>query len=147
MLKQTTVFKPMLQATSRRKQCPEYPAVFSENITLFASMNDTVCARVLLKPGSLPKVHEWACEINSRRPEALETLAAEGVFIESVFLDSSADGDYLVYYIRAKSINQAKEVASKSVSSIDGFHKEFKRETWVQVRNLELLLDLARGDV
>lgn len=105
-------------------------------------MNDVVCARVRLKPGSLARVRAWAREINSRRPEALETLAAEGTFIESVFLDSGVDGDYLVYYMRARSIEQAVEIAEESVASIDEFHKKFKRDAWAEVRRLELLLDL-----
>ena len=95
-------------------------------------MNNAVCARIRLKPDSLARVREWAREINSRRPEALATLAAEGVAIESVFLDSGAEGDFLVYYLRARSIEQAAAVAANSSASIDAFHQEFKREVWTE---------------
>jgi type VI protein secretion system component VasF len=70
---------------------------------------------------------EWAHAINSRRGEALETLAAEGVWVESVFLDSAADGDDLVHYMRAQSTEQAATLARDSVAAIDEFHRKFKR--------------------
>lgn len=46
-------------------------------------MREAVCAKVRLKANSLEKVRAWASEMNRRRTEALETLAAEGVWIES----------------------------------------------------------------
>jgi len=107
-------------------------------------MTDVVCVRVRLKEGSLPRAREWAREIAGRESEALDTLASEGVSIESVFLDSSTEGDFLIYYMRARSIGQASKVAATSVAAIDQFHQTFKREVWVDVRKLELLLDLQQ---
>lgn len=107
-------------------------------------MKEAICAKVRLKPGSLEQVRAWAHEINKRRTEALETLVAEGVWIESVFLDSGADGDFLVYYMRTDSLEQAMRAAEKSTAAIDALHNEFKRKTWADVRKLELLLDLER---
>jgi hypothetical protein len=94
--------------------------------------NDAVCARVRLKPDSLARVRKWARKINSRRPEALAILATEGVAIESVFLDSGAEGDFLVYSMRARSIEQAAAVAASSSASIDAVHQQFKREVWTE---------------
>ena len=110
-------------------------------------MKEAVCAKVRLRADSLERVRAWASEMDRRRIEALETLAAEGVWIETVFLDSSAEGDFLVYYMRTDSIERAARVASESTASIDAFHREFKQEVWVEVRKLELLLDLERSDV
>lgn len=101
-----------------------------------------VCARVLLKPGSLPQVREWAAHIAAHRDAALQTLRAEGVSMESVFLDSRPDGDWLVYYMRAASLAQAQEVAERSTAAIDAWHRAFKRATWERVERLELLVDL-----
>ncbi|MFP8878992.1 MAG: DUF6176 family protein, partial [Myxococcota bacterium] len=61
------------------------------------------CVRIRLKPGCRSRAHEWAATINRRRSEALVTLEDEGVEIESVFLDAAPDGDFLVYYMRARS--------------------------------------------
>lgn len=104
------------------------------------------CVRVRLKPGTLPQVREWAAHIGAHREEALATLAAEGVSIESVFLDSTEAGDYLVYYMRAGSHERAREVAQASVAAIDRYHQAFKRATWAGVQPLELLVDLRPAD-
>ena len=105
-------------------------------------MNRPVCVRVRLKTGVLSRVREWAAYLAAHRSEALQTLEAEGVSIESVFLDSTADGDFLIYYMRSASHEKAREVAARSTAAIDNFHKAFKREAWVDVRQLELLVDL-----
>ncbi|WP_255991974.1 DUF6176 family protein [Chitinolyticbacter albus] len=103
---------------------------------------EVVCARVALKPNSLQRVREWAAFISQHREEALQTLQLEGVTIESVFLDSSPSGDFLVYYMRSASQSKAEAVAANSLAMIDAYHNTFKRETWSHVDRLELLLDL-----
>ena len=67
---------------------------------------ETVCVKVRLKPGSLPRVQAWAAELNNRRDEVMATLRDEGVVIESVFLD----GEALVYYLKAKDLAHAQAV-------------------------------------
>lgn len=106
---------------------------------------EAVCARVQLKPGSLPRVREWAEHMRNHRDDALQTLEDEGVTVESVFLDSGTDGDFLVYYMRSTSQAAAQAVAARSVAAIDAYHRAFKRETWAHVRRLDLLLDLSRA--
>lgn len=101
-----------------------------------------VCARIRLQPDSLERVRAWAAHINMNKDAALATLQNESVSIESVFLDSSKDGDFLVYYMRAASHEQAQEVARQSTAAIDQYHQKFKRDTWLEVRHLELLVDL-----
>jgi L-rhamnose mutarotase len=98
---------------------------------------ETVCVRVRLKEGSLERVREWARELNSRRDEVLATLRDEGVRVESVFLD----GDTLVYYLRADSLEQAREVYAHSTHAIDAYHQRFKDETFDGQTSLELLID------
>jgi hypothetical protein len=98
---------------------------------------ETVCVRVRLEPGSLPRVREWAAELNARRDEVLATLRDEGVRVESVFLD----GETLVYYLRADSIAKAREVYAGSQQAIDAYHQRFKDETFAERTQLELLVD------
>ena len=98
---------------------------------------ETVCVKVRLKPGSLPRVQAWAAELNSRREEVLATLRDEGVVIESVFLD----GEELVYYLKAKDVAHAQAVAARSHHAIDEYHRRFKDETFAERRTLELLID------
>jgi len=98
---------------------------------------ETVCIRVQLKPGSLPRVRAWAAELSGRRDEVLATLRDEGVVVESVFLD----GEELVYYLKAESVAHAQAVYARSQHAIDAYHREFKDETFAEQSSLELLVD------
>jgi Family of unknown function (DUF6176) len=88
---------------------------------------ETVCVKVKLKPGSLEQVHEWAEELRSRADEVLATLRDEGVAVESVFLDSHEQGDFLVYYMKARSLSAAREAAERSSHPIDAYHEQSRR--------------------
>jgi hypothetical protein len=96
--------------------------------------------RVRLREGSLPRVRAWAAELNARRDEVLATLSDEGIAVESVFLD----GEELVYYLNAESIDQAQAVFSRSEHAIDAYHAAFKEATFAEERRLELLVDFER---
>jgi hypothetical protein len=102
---------------------------------------ETVCLKVKLNPGSLEQVREWANELRSRADEVLATLRDEGVVVESVFLDSNEQGDFLVYYMKARSLSAAHEAARRSAHPIDAYHERFKALTWESRRSLELLVD------
>ena len=93
--------------------------------------------RVRLEPGSLQRVREWAAELNTRRDEVLATLRDEGIRVESVFLD----GETLVYYMKADSLDRAREVYARSQHAIDAYHQRFKDETFAEQTQLELLVD------
>ena len=105
---------------------------------------ETKCMKIQLKPGSLDRVRQWAREINSRRDEAVATLRDEGIIVESAFLGNSDQGDFLIYYIKAKSFEQADAAANSSNHPIDEFHQQFKRDTWLNRTELEMLVDLDR---
>ena len=113
-------------------------------------MNDhptqAVCALVKLKTGTVAKARDWAAHITTNHAQALQSLAAEGVTIESVFLHEANDEAFLIYYMRSASIARAQQVARESVAEIEQHHREFKRHAWESVSSLELLLDLQRGE-
>ena len=98
---------------------------------------ETVCVRVRLEPGSLPRVRKWAAELNARRDEVLATLRDEGIRVESVFLD----GETLIYYLKADSLDHARNVYARSQHAIDAYHRKFKDETFAEETQLELLVD------
>ena len=106
----------------------------------------TVCTRIKLKPNSLGLVYEWAKELNGRRPEALATLRDEGVKIESVFLEKTSEGEFLIYYMKLESIEKAHQVVAKSKHAIDAYHQNFKKATWEKGEKLELLIDFSLLD-
>jgi len=102
----------------------------------------TRCVKIKLKPNSIEKAREWAKFINERKDEALATLRDESVVLETVFLDQTGEGDFLIYLMKAESFEKAKEAAQKSIHGIDEFHRNFKRETWEDQKELEILIDL-----
>lgn len=100
---------------------------------------------VKLKEDSGDRVSEWAGSINSRRDEALATLRAEGMEVESWFLLSLKGEDYLLSYMRTEDMQRAKQVGKESMHDIDAYHQQFNRDTWVRgsVTELQLLVDLS----
>ncbi len=103
---------------------------------------ETRCAKIKLKPGSIEKVREWAKTLNERKDEALATLRDESVILETVFLDQTDEGDFLIYMMKAESFEKARDAVQKSIHEIDAYHQSFKRETWAERKQLELLVDL-----
>jgi hypothetical protein len=68
---------------------------------------DTACVKVRLKPDSLDRVRASAAELNRRSDEVLATLLDEQVVVESVFLDQTSEGDLLIYYLKARLLEEA----------------------------------------
>ena len=64
------------------------------------------------------------------------TLRDESVILETVFLNQSGEGDFLIYLMKALSFERAKEAVQNSVHEIDVYHQIFKRETWVKRKPL-----------
>ena len=98
------------------------------------------CFKIKLKPNSIEKVREWAKTINERKSEALAALQDEEVILETVFLDQTDEGDFLISIMKAKSFAKSRE----AVHEIDEVHRIFKAETWENHRTLELLIDLDK---
>ena len=109
-------------------------------------MKEVRCVKIKLKPNSIGRVREWVSELETRRDEALATLRDESAFLETYFLDSNSDGDFLIVYMRAESFERASEAVKESTHDIDAYHKQFQKATWESGRSLELLLDLERID-
>ncbi len=106
--------------------------------------HETVCVKIRLKPDSLDRVRDWAKTINARKEEALDTLRDETVVVESAFLDRTAEGDFLITFMKAESLEKARQAVQNSVHDIDKFHQKFKQDTWEERKSLELLVDLDR---
>ncbi len=107
-------------------------------------MFETRCVKIKLKPDSIERVRQWAQTLNARSDEALETLRDETVVVESVFLDRTEQGDFLIYYMKAESFEKSAEAIEKSVHAIDEYHRRVMQEIRVEGSRLELLVDLDR---
>ena len=102
---------------------------------------DVGAALIKLKPNSLSNVETWKKELQDRKEEAIETLKAEGVYVESWFYIELDGQDYLLAYMRANDIAHAQKVAKTSPFDIDKIHKKFK-ENWEKGYPAKLLIDL-----
>jgi hypothetical protein len=107
---------------------------------------ETACVKVRLKTDSLDRVRAWAAELNRRGDEVLATLRDEEVVVESVFLEQTSDGDFLIYYMKARSLEDARQAVQHSHHEIDAYHQRFKQDTWESRRPLELLIDFENFD-
>ncbi|CAB1216768.1 DUF6176 family protein [Acinetobacter bouvetii] len=106
---------------------------------------DVGAVLIQLKPETKDNVESWQKELNMRQAEALETLKAEGVFVESWFHVELAGVDYLIAYMRAQDIARAQEIGRQSQFPIDQMHKQFKGN-WAKVIPAQLLVDLENLD-
>lgn len=96
---------------------------------------------IKLKSNALDHVDSWKNELNERKTEAVETLRAENVSIESWFHVSLQGQDYLIAYMRAEDIPRAQAIGRKSQFPIDQVHKAFK-QNWEKVIPATLIIDL-----
>ena len=103
------------------------------------------CVRLRLKPGKLERVRAWAAELGKRREEVMVTLRDETVRVESAFLESSAAGDFLVYYMRTDDEGRSREAARTSTHAIDAYHRDFMNAVVAERLPLELLVDFDRS--
>lgn len=103
------------------------------------------CYRIKLNPGSVPLVRQWAARLNSEMAELKILLKNEGMSLESVFLEVSSDGEYLIYYLRSPDLKKTHEVAQASQHPIDIFHREVMKKVCGELTELECLLD-AKGE-
>ncbi len=101
---------------------------------------------VKLKPGSEARVEEWRSTMASRLDEAAATLKGENVQIESWFTVSISGEDYLLWYIRAKSIKRVFEVSQELKHPIDKFHYELMADITAANGNIiaKSLIDIPR---
>jgi hypothetical protein len=98
-----------------------------------------------LKPGSLERVRAWAAELTNRRDEVMVTLRDETVRVESAFLESTAAGDFLVYYMRTDDEEQSRRAARSSTHAIDAYHRDFMDAVVAERLPLEVLVDFDRS--
>ena len=103
----------------------------------------TRCLRIRLREGCGPDAEAWAGELNSRADEVRETLVAEGVALEAVFLDRRADGDDLIYVMNAPDFDRVTAVARESTAAVDAFHRAFKERCWETRDLLHPLIDFV----
>ncbi len=88
-------------------------------------------------------VEDWRKTIEARRAEALQTLRDEGVSVESWFQLEIDGAPYLLWYMRAESIQRVWETAGRSTHELDAYHFETMSEITHSQIDAVPLLDLS----
>ncbi len=107
-------------------------------------MPEVQCAKVRLRPGTTERVISFLKNLNNRSDETQAALAREGVLLESLFLERTAEADYLIFYMRAENLAAATQVAQTSTHPFDVETWQLIQETWADAFPLELIVDVER---
>lgn len=101
-----------------------------------------LCGRIKIKEGQLQHVRAWFETLQQRQKELLEAFKAEGVHLESVFLEKAADGDYLIYYMRQNDLATVYQVLAQLQLPVRLFHVDCWKAYCEECVVLEPLFDL-----
>lgn len=105
-------------------------------------MSEVQCLRIELVPGTADRVADFMRGLKDRSEEVARSLEAEGIISETLFLDRTEEGDFLVFITRAGDLQAAAEAFQSSTLPLDVETRRLIAETWKSVRPLELLVDL-----
>lgn len=106
--------------------------------------NQVLCGRVKIKEGALGEVYKWFKTLTDRKSELLEAFAFEGVWLESVFLERTYEGDYLIYYTRQEDLEKVYATLAQMGLPIRLLHVEYWKTCCEECAVLEPLFDLRR---
>lgn len=108
-------------------------------------MAEVQCLRVQIKPGQTERLVGFLRSVRQREAEVQESLALEGVILESLFIERGGEHDYLVFYTRAEDLAAASAAFAASTLALDGETRQIIAETWAAAQALELVVDLERA--
>ena len=106
---------------------------------------ETASGLIRLKPDSNKPLEEWKRTLSERLGEVRTSLRNEGVTVESWFKIEVEGQEYLLWYMRAESIQRAFEIFQKSNQPIDKFHSDLMARIMADNGNISAhcLLDLS----
>lgn len=101
---------------------------------------EVLLSRQEIVPGEADTLREWFAGEAENKEAVRAALRDEGVYVESVFIHSTDDGEYLLYYIEATDFDEALEefleseheniqqyqtiVEQALVGGLDGYHQD-----------------------
>lgn len=106
--------------------------------------NTFLCGRIKIKEGKLDEVYAWFNTLNARKAELIEAFTQEGVELETVFLERTNEGDYLIYYTRQEDLEKVYTTLAKLGMPVRLFHVECWQKCCEACIVLEPLFDLKR---
>ncbi len=107
-------------------------------------MTEVQCLKIRFRRDKAEEAVRWVKSLKERQEEVAELLDAEGVRVESLFLEYSGNDIYLYQYVRANSLEQAYEAFMKSQLPISVETRQFIDEMWEDGQSLEMVVDFDR---
>lgn len=107
-------------------------------------MTEIQCLKIRFRRDKAEEAVRWVHSLKERQQEVAELLDAEGVRVESLFLERSGKDVYLYQYVRANSLDQAYEAFMRSQSRLSQETRQFMDEAWEDGQSLELIADFER---
>jgi hypothetical protein len=104
-------------------------------------MTNVKLIKLKIKEGKQELWRNWSQELMRRRDEVLKTLEQEGVVSESCFI--SEDGAYVYYYMEAKDLGAASQIAQENAMPIDIEHRKTRDESLEPLAKLECLFHFS----
>lgn len=92
-------------------------------------MTEVYCARIRLRPEKTPQVVTFLNSLKTRTEEVQQVLVNEGIIVESLFLERTAEFDFLVFSIRAENLANATDYAQTSTHPFAQASRQFIQET------------------
>jgi len=96
---------------------------------------------ITVNPAKVDKLRQWMKEASSRKKEVLETLKAEGIKHEIVYLLERSVPPILIYATESEDHEKARAAFKESKFPIDEQHKGVMREITLDFLTPEKLLD------
>lgn len=105
-------------------------------------MAEVQCLKIKLNPSEVDPMIEFLRSLKNRTKQVQETLKAEGIILETLFLERTDGADYLIFYTRAVDLQQSAKAFQESEHPLDRELKPLIQRAWQDVRTLELIVDL-----
>ncbi|HEY9671471.1 MAG TPA: DUF6176 family protein [Waterburya sp.] len=109
-------------------------------------MTEIQCLKIRFRRDKAEEAVRWVQSLKERQAEVAQLLDAEGVRVESLFLERCGQDVYLYQYVRAESLEQAYDAFMNSQSQISVETRQFINDMWEEGQSLELVVDFERPE-
>lgn len=110
-------------------------------------MDDVQLLKIRLHPGQTDRFVAFARGLTDRSAEVQASLRLEGVRLETLFIERTAEADFIYFYSRAASLAAAAAAFASSTLPLDQETKTIITESWDTVGPLEVLVDLTAAGI
>lgn len=108
-------------------------------------MAEVQCLKVRIQPGQTEHLLAFLRSLQERHSEVQDSLRAEGILLETLFIERAASHDTLFFYSRASNLAAASAAFAASSLPLDIETRQIIAQTWAEAQALELIIDLEQA--